>query len=801
MADHSELEHVIVYIRHRIQSYYDSSRRDSISDQIYPSQVNSPTSSGGGRSSSFSQGNSNYSPPTTGVGPNGEFQYASKSVSEYNTNISNDKTPIPVYSTSPTKKKINTITFEKSDISTNTFTFTKEAIPKEITTVQSSLTKLVKPNEEKAKDPWSAYGDFTPPPNEGITLTVFLGAAGPKGLRVRVIKQATVGQCVAATLKTYMHPYAPNITVNNSRTPINNTTPPTPSQTPIAPPSPNPDKPISLDPKHYLFRIADDSGSVDDDYPALDERQLVFKFKDENFILVPKVVPVSPVISAVKPVETVKKPAAVVSAARGGSSQNLDTGAGVALDANGAPIIQRRTSNASMDPPLLLKVRLPDNTSTKVIMQGHLKVGDLLRHVCRKRQLNLEAHTLVLPRSLDPLDLETVLNKLSSDEFMLCPSFLHSPSSSTASPKQRSHTGPSTTPRNAAPINPILPAPTFTNAPITPRAISPSKSNSSNIVYAITTLRSSFKTNGPLVSAKVAATVISNGTPNTRMMPMRSASSLNLSTPNSSATILTTSNSALSFSRPSTTSMHATTSPKLEAESGKEDPNNNTTAPLSPSLAPQDSPSKKVDDRGTGNINDIPPLSLQNPKPESKTTTDTESKKGGDSPTKTQSETQEKKEQSPSSEVNITQKENVEPTNTSVKIVSTPVPISEASGTVSESRSKLVTAHGTLYSYTVFRLRKKQTVKKERILSFNSEKIYNEKVSSRNESFTDNEDRTRNIKNIAKVSLGDKPCQFSIIYDDAKVYFYEAKEHAIAEEIVQKLNELMNTPQSPKALQ
>eukprot|EP01111_Echinosteliopsis_oligospora_P009956 TRINITY_DN3015_c0_g1_i3.p1 TRINITY_DN3015_c0_g1~~TRINITY_DN3015_c0_g1_i3.p1 ORF type:complete len:315 (+),score=74.83 TRINITY_DN3015_c0_g1_i3:198-1142(+) len=147
-----------------------------------------------------------------------------------------------------------------------------------------------------------------------------------------------------------------------------------------------------MDPKIYLLRIADDNGKADEDYPALDEKQLIQKFKGENFVL-----------SRI-PNKQTETPPPMRNGSFVGHSRNLSFG--------GNPNIP------------VIKVNLPDNSSTKIHVTMETKISDLLKTVCRKRHYHDHEHYLSISPSLGAADSNMTMDKLDLAELTLVPKSL-----------------------------------------------------------------------------------------------------------------------------------------------------------------------------------------------------------------------------------------------------------------------------------------------------------------------------------------------------------------------------------------
>jgi len=129
-----------------------------------------------------------------------------------------------------------------------------------------------------------------------------------------------------------------------------------------------------MDPKAYLLRIADEAGKADEDYPALDEKQLIYKFKDEHFVLCRNVKHIPP-------------------------STNPPQQSGVV--------------------PLVIKVNFPDHSSTKIHVSLDMKIGELTKIVAKRRQYNDADHFLRLPYAETPCDVNMTMEQLGVDELTL----------------------------------------------------------------------------------------------------------------------------------------------------------------------------------------------------------------------------------------------------------------------------------------------------------------------------------------------------------------------------------------------
>ncbi|KYQ96812.1 ras interacting protein [Tieghemostelium lacteum] len=310
-----------------------------------------------------------------------------------------------------------TITTETTTITTNpnapVFVFVKEQIPVPTgdgaTQVKndSLLTRLVRPNSDQNRDEmFLEYGDVTPPVGtNGIVIGVHPGIPGVGVIKVKIIEKATVIQTIAAVLKSYFasHPLSggssptslsPNSSVSSSSTGSS----PGVTTSPLIP-----------DPKAYFLRIAQDSeGRIDEDYPTLDPNQLIYKFRDEIFVLCfnPKY-------------EGHKK--------RASWSNNSTTksGSGNTLQPGGAyeKGHHRRVSGSvgGGDSLLVVKITLPDGSITKVAYQPDTKLKELLMNTCKKRKLTFTDHHFTLENGVS-CNLNMTMEQLGSVDLVLATS-------------------------------------------------------------------------------------------------------------------------------------------------------------------------------------------------------------------------------------------------------------------------------------------------------------------------------------------------------------------------------------------
>jgi len=175
----------------------------------------------------------------------------------------------------------------------------------------------------------------------GMVLTVHTWVPAQPPVTPRVIEKSSVGQVIAVILRMYTF---------QKREP-----------------------PPILEPKAYLLRIADENGKADEDYPALDEKQLIYKFKDEHFVLCrnPKHTPTTP------------------------------------------------TSTHQGSVPLVVKINLPDQSSTKINVSLDMKIGELTKIVAKKRHYDESVHYLRLPLLETPCDTNMTIEQLGVEELTL----------------------------------------------------------------------------------------------------------------------------------------------------------------------------------------------------------------------------------------------------------------------------------------------------------------------------------------------------------------------------------------------
>ncbi|EGG24275.1 ras interacting protein [Cavenderia fasciculata] len=264
------------------------------------------------------------------------------------------------------------------------FNFTKQPFKTPPVAHDSLLTKIVKPNDSE-KDLFSEYGEIIPPPGMGMLLSIHTGIAGIGLLKIRVIDKATVVQTIVATLKTYFQLHSATSSVSSSS-----------GQPQMIP-----------DPKAYFLRIADDDGRVDEDYPTLDPTQMIYKFKDEAFVLCVD--------------RKYERSSSMTTSAgsSGGSSNN-----GLAPPTEGHKKSHGRQTSyggGSTDASLLappIKITLPDSSITKVAYQPDMKLKELLINTCKKRKLNFSEHIFQYENG-QPVNMQITMEQLGTLDIVL----------------------------------------------------------------------------------------------------------------------------------------------------------------------------------------------------------------------------------------------------------------------------------------------------------------------------------------------------------------------------------------------
>jgi len=283
------------------------------------------------------------------------------------------------------------------------FVFVKEQITKSVVSSNDSLlTKLVKPQDTE-KDSFSEYGDVIPPPGIGISISVHSGVPSIGLLKFRVIEKATVIQTIVAALKTY---FSNTNNTNNYNS-------------------------LFADPKAYYLRIADSDGRIDEDYPTLDPNQLIYKFKDEIFILClnPKYEP--------KGRSSSSSSGSSNSSSNGfnmnSNNNNLKSSTGLQPpgDAHKRTHTRQTSTNSTSsiataggsagaipDSFLVVKITLPDSSITKVAYHPEMKLRELLLNTCKKRKLYPSEHYFTLEGG-SIVNLNMTMDQLGSENLIL----------------------------------------------------------------------------------------------------------------------------------------------------------------------------------------------------------------------------------------------------------------------------------------------------------------------------------------------------------------------------------------------
>jgi hypothetical protein len=358
MAVHCELDIVVEHVRTKIQTFYETLKKDAVAECLYTEE----------------------GPPGNIASPKLEHFMYSKSLDKdlpilkqptgANATKSNEDRSL-----SP-KKKFKVVTFTSTSYThgvENLFTFEKEKLPHNAPAISgiasnkipthsnnvSALTKLLKPDMPSGKG-GSALTDDVLPSMGGLTLTIHTWH--PCTLKVNVFEKASVGQVITSTLKQF--------------------------------PANKLDLPPTLETSAYSLRIADSSGQIDDDYPALDEKQSIYKFKNEHFILC----------------KSFRMP-----------SDDKERRRTLSHRPRSQMFTTVTPSSPSADPSIIVfKINLPDKSTSKVQYQPDLKLSDLLKQICKKRVLFPSDHYFTVPGSDQPCNLNLTMDQISGCELTLC---------------------------------------------------------------------------------------------------------------------------------------------------------------------------------------------------------------------------------------------------------------------------------------------------------------------------------------------------------------------------------------------